>query len=331
MLQLRLDHFSISNIYLYLGDEIDMNYAYNPNDAIISFINSDFSKESVYQLLREVGYTNISCILEPCTAYHAVLVDKTSSYSFTSVEIEWLHSVNLIMEYNVNDCYTVVIAEMNCNIDDYYIFCAATIKIFEKAFNHNSIYIFKISNAITFGCLRDSNKNIPNNYIISKLCNEENIYDFSDFLEELFVEDMDNIPFLISDYSPLKTHDDDDNYYKSYSDRIYDENDYINALLEIQSFYGVDTSKERERSSLILENDRKDVLALDCSELKSVAEEIDPKTSYEELLLATAASEKITASINDDMHFSLFDDDLPEVSDDAYKDAEKMLKELLDK
>lgn len=306
-----------------------MNYAYNPSDSLVSFINSDFSKESVNQLLNEVGYSNISCVLGPCSASHAVLVDKTTNYSFTSVEIDWLQSVNTMIEYNVNESYTVVVSEMNCNIEDYYIYCAAIIKIVEKAFNHNSLYIFKIRNSVAFGCLRDPNRAIPNNYIISKICNEENISNFSELLDELFVEDIDNIPFLISDYSPLKPHD-DDNYYKSYSDIIYDENEYIKALLEIQSFYGVDTSKERERSSLILENSN-ETYSFDCSELKSVAEETDLKTSYEELLIATAASEKASVTINDDTHFSLLDEDLPDVSDEAYKDAEKMLKELLDK
>ncbi len=308
-----------------------MNSAYNPSDALIAFINSDYSNESCYQLLNEVGYSNVSCVLVPCTATHAVLVDKTTNYSFTSVEIEWLHSVNCISEYNVGDVYTVVISEMNCTIDDYYIFCAAIIKIFETAFAHNSLYIFKINDSVAFGCLRDFSRTVPNNYIISKLLNGDNIYDFSDFIEELFAEDMDNIPLLISDFSPLNSYENDD-YYKSYSDRIYDENEYINALLEIQSFYGVDTSKERERSALILEGNNTVNMNIDCSELKTVANEANQKTSYEELVIATSANEHAFVNTdNEEIQLSFFDENLPSVSDAAYTDAEKMLKELLGK
>ena len=70
----------------------------------------------------------------------------------------------------------------------------------------------------------------------------------------------------------------------------------------------------------------------DCTELKSVANEIDQKTSYEELLSASAAKENATSNTEtEELQLSFFDDDLQIVSDDAYKDAEKMLKELLGK
>ena len=309
-----------------------MNYSYNPCDGIISFINSDFSKECCSRFLNDVGYTDISCILDPCTAVHAVLVDKSTNYTFTSIEIEWLHSVNLLTEYKVSDNTTIVIADMNCSIDDYYINCAAIIKIFEKAFAHNSFYIFKIRNSLSFGCLINANIDIPNNYIISMLCNETNMSEVTDFIEELFVEEMDSLPSLISDYSPLKTQGNDE-YYKTYSDElVYDENEYIKALLEIQSFYGVDTSKARERSSLPKEERDLNQVLTDCTELKSVANEIDQKTSYEELLSASAAKENATSNTEtEELQLSFFDEDLQIVSDDAYKDAEKMLKELLGK
>lgn len=70
----------------------------------------------------------------------------------------------------------------------------------------------------------------------------------------------------------------------------------------------------------------------DCTELKSVANETDQKTSYEEVLSASAAKENTTSNTeNEELQLSFFDEDLQIVSDDAYNNAEKMLKELLGK
>ena len=304
---------------------------------IEEFLTENFTELSAEKLIREFfGYTDYKQKYASCTALRAITVYGASDYLYTSYDLALLNYADTIILYELGKINMFFI-NMNCSKLDYYVSCAAVIKIFNIAFKGNSIYVFKIDNSIAIGSKRDFRNEITNNFVISGRINKNNIASYYDFWEEILFYDLneldsiEEIPSLILYFSPQEKEST-----KSAFDMVYDESfkmEYLYALDEIQQVYNLDTSREQEYvmyQDCTLREYQETYHSV-CNELRNV---VNPEqaSSFDELNCAIEAQEKseIVFSQHQNLDQNLFDEDYDVgLSEDAFNDAEIMLKELL--
>ena len=80
--------------------------------------------------------------------------------------------------------------EMDCDEEDYYICCAAIIKIYNVVFREQSVFVFKLKDAFAVGSLRSYENNTNNNFCVSALIHAIDVSDNAYFLDELTYVDL---------------------------------------------------------------------------------------------------------------------------------------------
>lgn len=306
-----------------------MNWSISIEDAIEELTGEELYPQTIENALTNMGYGACNELYVPTSATHLLLVHSQSEYNFASNDLEWLECADTVFSYETDSGEIIFFVEMTCNIDDYYVSCAAIIKLFNVAFPTDNLFVFRISDNIAFGMARELGRTIPNNFAVTGLINRFNMYSYEELIYDFTSTPMCDLPQLIISSSPQE-HYEERNY-----DSMHMNPDYLSFLDEFESFYGVDTSLEKTRFLFgdapvpqMTENYK-----TACEELKTIVEDT-LISSYEDLNAAKTAEEKSSLvqvpNFEEDDSETLNESTI-DFSKDAFNDAEQMLKEMLDK
>lgn len=317
-----------------------MYWSMDVRESIIDFVQSEFSSLTAERAAKEIGYQIHNQLYAPVNAARLILVYSQSDYTFTSSDLLWLNDVEMVLSYKISDNESLFFIDMSCGEQDYYISCAAIVKIFNIAFSTRNVFVFRICDSIALGMARDLLNKIDNNFVITGLVNSCNYSEYVGFFEELSCCSLQELPMIIRDYSPAER----------LPDLCYDkyniDPEYITFLDEFQSFYGVDTTTEKRRYYYSFidndenyeENDTSQYVRISyqeaCSALRFVANDNENRSSYDELTTAQQAEEK-SRKISSYPDYSSEPIGYYEIekkySKEAFKNAEQLLKEILGK
>ena len=295
------------------------------SDYFIDFLADDFSENAAENLLNRLGIGAYELSYAPCSATHLVLVHSKSDYAFSSEDLSWLDCATEVLCYRVSESITVNFVNIDVSSEDYYTYCAAVIKIMNTAFDSKNVFIFKTNNGLAIGSARSFQVN-NNDFVVSGLISSENIENYEGLMEGLYGCDLDELPDLLSEYSPQEKADD---YYR---EKTSMHSDYLSFLGEFQSLYGVDMSHEILRF-FSPQEDIRHIFTYQtaCYELRNVVQNGNI-SSYEALNLAEEAEKKTqNIQLSDPEIIESSEDEKQMFSDEAFKDAEKMLREMLEK
>lgn len=202
---------------------------------------------------------------------------------------------------------------------------ASIIKIYNVVFREQSVFVFKLKDAFAVGSLRSYENNTNNNFCVSALIHAIDVSDNAYFLDELTYVDVDDLAPLIIYYSPqegacLPSKNDDVQYI---------DPDYLSFLDEVEAFYDESAQKERSRYLHIGKEPAKPIESYKdaCNRLLHIAED-DGFSSLEVLEDAEAAKEKALTH-EPDLSLMQREESVGIFSEEAYKNAEIMLNELL--
>lgn len=301
----------------------------NIDEAILDYINIDFSASSAENVLRAWGFESWTERFLPGSATRLALVYSGTDYSFTAYELSWLENAKEVMSYTVSDDATVFFVDMSCTLREYYVCCAAIIKLLNVAVEGNNIFFFKMENAMAIGSSRLYGTDASNSFVVSGLITADNLYSYEELLENLIYCEIDDFPLLLMDFSPQEK--DNSRDYDSVGRSI----EYLDAVSELRKQYETeDPDRIRFTCRDSMEKYDVDSYKATSNELKSVGEKITD-SSYEDLEDAVKA-EEIAAQKQ-----VIFNDDLSADGDgetvegmyssEAFENAEIMLKEMLDK
>lgn len=305
-----------------------MNWSFSIEDAIEELIAEELYPQTIEKALTNMGFGACNELYAPTSATHLLLVHSQSEYNFTSNDLEWLECAATVFSYETDNGENIFFVEMTCNIDDYYVSCAAIVKLFNIAFPAENLFVFRISDNVAFGMARELDRTIPHNFAVTGLINRINMYSYEELIYDFTSTLICDLPQLIISSSPQE----------QYEERNYDSThinpDYLSFLDEFESFYGADTSLEKARflnDAAVRQVSGNYKTA--CEELKAIVED-NSISSYEDLDAAEAAEEKtrhVQVPNSNEGESRTLDEPILGFSKDAFNDAEQMLKEMLGK
>lgn len=298
-------------------------------DAIADLIDGQMNSSTAKRALLNIGIGACEKLYAPASAAHLVLVYSSSEYAFTSTDLSWLESAETVVSFRLDQDINVFFVEMTCDIEDYYVEAAAVVKVFNIAFPTKNVFVFRVSENVALGIARDPDRKTANNFAITGLINVYNFDLYEELLYELPSSDYIDLPPLVINNSPQEQHNE-----KYYDGNSFDP-DYLSFLSEFESFYGVDTSRARDRflEEVFQNHKETDTYKAACEELRNIAE-AEITSSYEDLDAAQLAEEKtkhVQVFDSNDINSELPDRDSLGFSEEAFQDAEQMLKEMLQK
>lgn len=214
------------------------------SDYFIDFLADDFFENAAENLLNRLGIGAYELSYAPCSAAHLVLVHSKSDYTFSSEDLSWLDSATEVLCYRMPESITVNFVNICVSSEDYYIYCAAVIKIMNTAFDSKNVFVFRTNNGLAIGSARSFQVN-NNDFVVSGLISSENIENYEGLMEGLYGCNIDELPDLLSEYSPQEKAD------ECYREKTPIDSDYLSFLGEFQSLYGVDMSHEILRFFLL--------------------------------------------------------------------------------
>ena len=295
----------------------------------------DFSRESLsirsIRMFLEHFELNMYAPPESLrTALNLALVFGTHDYAFTSDDLIWLNYVGTVALCR-GDNHHLFFAEINVDIDDYYVVCAAFVKLMNVVFPSNNQYVFKISDAIAFGCKRNPTTTANDNFCVTQLFAADGLLNCVYFLEEALCSEESILPNIVMQYSPQE---------KTY---MYDEPtlkeasaDYIRILQEMNSIYGVDTTQECSRYIESFTRERNhDITYKEVCAILQLVGKISSISSYDILDDAILQEQQSTdteiTQTNSSSDSNTRFDILQQYSEAALLDAELLLQEMLNK
>lgn len=291
-----------------------MNYFDYWEDEIIdflkSFIEMDLDYSSVKDFLRRFELDHYELSIDLKEAKRVLLVYGNSEYTFSLTDLSWLSESTKVLICSFED-QNLIFVDLVSSRDTYYINSAAFIKIFNKAFPNNNCYVFKTCNGLAIGSMRRFNSNIDNNFCVTQLFSEESLDTAAEFFDELLFDKYEAIPSAIISYSPQESFE----YVKPlkhYSewDCFEEENSF-----EFQNDEPIIYVTYREACGVLRDIANKgDVSSFDVLEEAMILEQkaIEAPTR-------TDNDTQVTPSIEGEQRFS----------NEAYADAEQMLKEMI--
>ena len=259
------------------------------------------------------------------SATNLALVYSDADYSITSEDLIWLSCVDDIALCR-GEGRNLFFANLTVDLEEYYIASAATIKIFNILFPGNNQYIFKVRNALASGCKRDFDNHTANNFCVTQLFTYEELKEYVYFFEEALLSDEEALPYLVMQYSPQER------LPEKISNKLRETSlDYITFLREMNAVYGVDTSQEYARYiESFTQSLNTTVTYTDaCAILHYVG--VDQRTSSYDVLedaLNQADNSPNSDSANIPIEHIINDDSM-NFSQEAFDNAEKMLREML--
>lgn len=297
----------------------------NMEEGVIDFVRSDFSPQVAKQVLDILYYGAYEDLYSPADATHIILVHSNSEYQFTPNDLIWLEYATSVLSYRVvEEKERIFFLNMKCSREDYYLICAAIIKVFNRAFPGVNLFFFKIKNAIAIGSARDFDNLEDNDFALSGLISEKSMEKYEEFFDMLCYSDIKDIPSIIISYSPQEK-ENNLNFERSRMDP-----DYLSFLSEYQSRYGIDTLSGLQR---YLNKPEKEIMIDSHSfvykQLLGIADS-DIVSSYEVLDAAVEAEEKLKKVQFSQVNHGFQGEDVESnYSKEAFDNAEQMLKEML--
>lgn len=295
-------------------------------DVLQNFIHSDLTLLTVKNVFRHFEMDACELSPAPISAAKAVLIHSNSDYNFSSVDLDWLDCAPTTIIGYTKESLRFIVTDVYCNINAYYLYCAALIKIFNIAFAGDNIYLFKIQDGFAIGGKRDYLHDIENNFCVTDFFNTSNIIKAAQFMEELFDGEILDYPYIIISNSP----ESNANKFARLDAPRFDI-EYINCLFEFQSLYGVDCSKEISRYIESFGEDKSSLPLASyigtCDELKFTAER-GTNSSFEYLtaaLLAKSNADRINE--NESFEMVISNDTFP-YTKETLSDAAVLLQEM---
>lgn len=293
------------------------------------FMNTAMTAKSLQDFLRSVYMDRSITVAGPRSAANLLLVHGDSEYPFTSDDLSWLSFSNQVFIGEHMPEYNLFCIEAACPPAEYYIACAALIKLFNQAFPQRNLFLFRMDLSIAFGCKRDFDRDIPGNFCVTKCFEASLDSGILDFLTELPLMDVADLPWLVMEYSPQER-----GGAGARQAGMKPDPDYLRFLKEFSSFYGVDTMREYERYVSQFEQRRPyRITYRDAVEVLSGITGEKGMSSYETLDAAVEAEGDCglaqTAAENVDAEPAPAEDSAREFSPEAFLNADVMLDEML--
>lgn len=309
-----------------------MNYCVcedlNNEDILQAMADANLSHEQIKMLVHLLELGEYLSEFDPMSAERMLFIHSNVDYNFTAKELNWLTFTSGMLKGQTEVGVNIFAFEMACSSDDYYIPSAALIKIFNVAFPGDNLFVFKVGPYFSIGCKRTFLSESPNNFCISALLGEDTIDVVDALIDELsYAANITDYPSVLLAFSPQEN-----TFQKSIDQGRFDP-DYLIFLDEIQSMYGVDTSSEKERYIASFSDERPPSVSYRaaCDILYDIAvgEEISSFDFLDAAMVAEerALRQRIMPDTSDDLNA---ENTLPELSEEAYKNAEVMLTEMLE-
>lgn len=272
------------------------------------------------------------------TAISYATVCCETDYIFSSKELDWIAYAPEICEVSLDNHHLLVFVHVECDIDDYYLYCAALVKLLSHVKNEDSLYIFQFNTGIAFGCKRAQRTGKDGNFCVSSrisIDEKTQVLKPSDeeLLYNIMLSDWEDYPEIIMDDV---LHIEQIQEIPKYDKLKYDY-DHIAFLLKISETFGVNTSRQIEEYRSAYEDKPKAFLSY--QEVVRILSDIgeDPQSSYE-VLDAAEAAEELARNIpvnnehaENEKTNNAEDTILRQFSEEALKNAELLLKEMMQK
>ena len=284
------------------------DWEYDIKEFLSSFIESDFCLSSIENFMEKFELTHYEIKDEIKSAKRALLVDGDPDYMISSSELSWISErTNVLITTTENR--NLIFVDLDSTRDTYYLNSAALIKIFNKAFPQNNCYIIKTCEGIAVGSKRSFEAVCDNDFCVTQLFVERSFGTAVEFLDELTFNEYEGIPETIIDYSPQEHCE----YIKPRAiEDEYDDSDQIQMEFEDEPVIYTTYTEV-------------------CRILRNVANK-GTVSSFDVLEDALEVEEKVlTAPLSHswDDETSLSFEDEGKYSEEAFMDAELMLKEML--
>lgn len=293
------------------------------------FMNTTMTAKTFQDFLESVYWDRTITVSGPKSAANLLLVHSDTEYLFSSNDLSWLSFSNCILVGKTAFEYDLFCIEVDCEPSEYYVVCAALVKLFNRAFTQRKLFLFRIDSSIAFGCKRDFDRDLPGNFCITKCFDMSLDSGILDFLTELPLITVEDLSWLVMEYSPQER-----NETARQQGGAGPDPDYLQFLKEFSSFYGVDTNREYEW--YLSQFERQCLYKMtyqDAKELLSDIAEEKKMSSYEILDAAIEAEKKcIAVQINPektDVRPVLAEDSALGFSPEAFLKADVMLDEML--
>lgn len=296
-------------------------------ESIADFTERPFSADSALGLMDSLGLGEVFIVSGPVSIDKLLFVYAHSDYAFTTDDLSWIAIAGDVVTANNENGIKLYSIELKCDEEEYYLCCAAIIKLFNIVLPNKNLYIFKVGSSFAIGSPRSFSGMHSNSFCVSGLINTKNYLEQQEFLSELQFVDPHEVPEIIIRYSPQEAYVEP---IKIKGIREIDP-DYLQFLDEVKSFYGEDTESERQRYLSSREEHITDIGNYrDACKLLANTAEADNSSSYDELEKAETAERRASSlklkeysrSVEPN-HDSLFDPSVP--------DADEVLKEILEK
>lgn len=119
----------------------------NMQELIQDFTGNELTAATAELFLKGIGFNEIEISSLPTSAERMLLVHANTAYAFTSDDLSWLSLAQKVIIALWEGSIKTYLIEMDCDEEDYYIYCAAIIKLFNVVFREQSVFVFKFKDA----------------------------------------------------------------------------------------------------------------------------------------------------------------------------------------
>lgn len=213
-------------------------------EILNSFSERNLEPASLVQLIESMGWGDVVTkpIVRTATSYATICCE--TDYEFSSEDYSWLENAIWICEVQIDSQRHVVEVDLDYDSDNFYLMCAALVKILNHVKVGNCLFLFKLVDGMVFGSRRSFDNLNTSDFCIS--CFIPNDLDYckvdesvEKFLLSLEVAEWDEIPLLIIESSPQEKSEKSNPY-----DYVKFDSEYVTFLREISTIYSIDTSRQ---------------------------------------------------------------------------------------
>lgn len=301
-------------------------------EALQDFIETDLSFLSVSTFACQLGIYVHGMFYEPMPATRLALVHGNQDYLASIDDISWIDDIPNVVSCVDSLGHKIFAFDLDCDLDEYYIKCAAVIKIYNVAFEGNNLFVFKLNDAVALGCKRKV-EGIKDNFCVSMAMIPGRLSQSAlGMLSELLQSEIEEFGDIIADYTSSTVYETEE---KPVSLASIEDTDDLNAVF--QRIYGFDFQDEVDRADQLRKEfwgDDRNPYQEARRELRNIGNESE-ETSYDALENARQAQEKAEKERwgeEEDTNENTYEyeDSLSgHFSRAAYGNAEIMLQEIL--
>ena len=259
-------------------------------ETILDFIEADLTFFSVSSFACQLGVFISKPFHEPMPASRLALVHGNQDYLASIDEIGWIDDISCVVSCLDSAGHIIFAFDLDCDLEDYYVKCAAIIKIFNNAFEGNNFFIFKTKDAVILGCKRRAIK-IKDNFCVSApLIPDKLSHNSLGMISELLQSEMEDFGDIIYEYASSHAYEEEEE--EPVSLESIDDTDDLEAIF--QRIYGLDYQDEVDRAEQLRKEfwiDEQNPYEEARQELRNVGDQ-SSVTSYDELENARLAQER---------------------------------------